>query len=311
MKLNKLSKKNRIYLGILLSIILLILVFLIIKFVKNEISQYELYDDAVRGGDVLLAAYNKDIYIQFDIINDHQLYTNDKRITMGDLIYDFSTVEYVPILNYLNSICESEDLIKSFNELGTFITNFHSTFYRQREDMFVREDARKIYKKENNKYIYTIKKKYIPKEEFNKIYYEYLANLNYSNLENYFIDNVYEELKEIYDLNKIINEIKNNYDNFYKINEDIIISIISKDLSKFAEYLNDEYVKTLYDKNNNYIGRELIKNINTKELEIEYIFTRNTRIYNSASKYYMYSYQLDLNYLWKQLDEMNLPMFYC
>lgn len=195
MKLNKLSKKNRIYLGILLSIILLILVFLIIKFVKNEISQYELYDDAVRGGDVLLAAYNKDIYIQFDIINDHQLYTNDKRITMGDLIYDFSTVEYVPILNYLNSICESEDLIKSFNELGTFITNFHSTFYRQREDMFVREDARKIYKKENNKYIYTIKKKYIPKEEFNKIYYEYLANLNYSNLENYFIDNVYEELK--------------------------------------------------------------------------------------------------------------------
>lgn len=311
MKQKKLSKKNKIYLGILLGLILVLFSYLLIDFIKLEIERYKSSDNSTRLNDVLLATFNKDIKIQRDVINEHQVYTNDKRIYMSDLIYDFAKFEYIPILNYLNDKSESENLINGFNNLGDFITDFHITQFKNREDIVEKNSDGTWFKKDDNKYTYIVKKTYIGKEEFNRIYLEYLNNLKYNSVEDYFIDNIYKILKGNYNYDELRNKITNNYDNFYKENQDEIITIISEDITNFADYCKDNYIKKIYDKNGDYIGRELIKDIDIKEMKIEYVFTRVGRVHESFDKYRVYSYQLDLNHLWEQLDEMNLPMFYC
>ena len=44
-------------------------------------------------------------------------------------------------------------------------------------------------------------------------------------------------------------------------------------------------------------------------LNLEYKYTRKDRIYSTV-KYYKYTYQLDLDYLKRQLEEKKYPFFY-
>ncbi len=160
-----------------------------------------------------------------------------------------------------------------------------------------------------SKYIYVVEKEYIPKEEFNKLYSEYLLSINEEDIKEHFINLLVNKLN----IEKVLldNLISNDYARFFSENKDIVTSVISEDLNNFSEFLQEAYIYKKYDENDNYLGIDLRKEIKTNKMNIEYVFTILDREYSTASKYHLYSYKLDINYLWVQLEKLNLPKFYC
>ena len=54
----------------------------------------------------------------------------------------------------------------------------------------------------------------------------------------------------------------------------------------------------------------LLKEIDTEPIELTFNLTVADRNYSPVSKYYKYSYKLDINDVWKQLEKKGYPKIY-
>lgn len=293
--------------------IILILLFLILsiifveEYVNNEIEQYKGYNDFTRGDIVMTLSYNKDPLLQYHAIRYVQSFNTDNKVSKGDLIYDFASYEFIPILNYLNKKSENVTLINSFSKIMNFMLDFNSATIGLAENILVEQSNGKYYVYEKGIYTYKVKKDVISKEMFEKMYSEYLASENCINVDENIAYRLFKNknINSLYSYSEIKDNINYNYEKFYESNEDLIVIEIANDLEKFANFLYKEYL--FIDSNDK---RYLKKNIDTSILELSFNFTEGDRIYNAASKYYTHNYKLDINDVWEQLAEKGYPKIY-
>ena len=97
------------------------------------------------------------------------------------------------------------------------------------------------------------------------------------------------------------------YKIFYYGNEKEILEVITEDLENFIKYIYTYYIYLDTSNNDNLV---LLKEIATEPIELEFNLTVADRIYNSVSKYYKYSYKLDINDVWEQLEKKGYPKIY-
>jgi len=149
----------------------------------------------------------------------------------------------------------------------------------------------------------------IGKKGLNSVYNEYLKNLGYNNVEDKFINDLYlkESIKNKYNNNELINNVKNNYKVFYYGNEKEILEVITKDLDDFIKYIYTYYIYLDTSNNDNLV---LLKEIETEPIELTFNLTIADRHYSPVSKYYKYSYKLDINDVWEQLEKKGYPKIY-
>lgn len=230
---------------IILTILFVLLAFFFLKeYIDNERKQYEAYSDFSRGDIVMTLSYNKASEIYYHAIRYVQQFTNEKKISKGDLVYDFASYDFIPILNYLNKKTENERLINSFSGIMNFLLDYNSATIGLAEDVLVEQENGKYYIYKNNIYIYETKKEVISKMAFQKIYKEYLEKNNCLSVEENLVKRLFanKEINSNYTYNEIEKNIISNYSNFYKNNEEIIVSAISDDLEKFVDF----YIQIIY-----------------------------------------------------------------
>lgn len=299
-------KSNWSKLLLSLTIILIIYVYSL-NIYNSEKKSYESYADFSRADIIMTLTFNKEF--QFYTTRYVQSFNEDKKITEGELIYDYAQYDFLPMLSFLQSPSENENLILSFQKF----LNFHSDYYvltlGQREKIFVRQENGKYFKRNNDIYTYYVKMNVIGKKGINSIYNEYLRNIGYDNVEDKFINDLYlkESIKNKYDYNKLVNNIRNNYKIFYYGNEKEILEVITEDLENFIKYIYTYYIYLDTSNNDNLV---LLKEIATEPIELVFNLTVADRIYNSVSKYYKYSYKLDINDVWEQLEKKGYPKIY-
>lgn len=303
-------KKNKIYILILLSFIFCFILFFSYKYIERENNSYELYANFTRASDVMALSFNKNLDIQYYTIRNIQSSNHSLKETRGSLIKDFSNYNIIPILNYLNKESEDEELIKSFTKFTIFLGNYNAATIGNRENIFVAKENGKYYSYEDGIYTYKTKKKILNRNFFKNKYNEYLKSINENDIETHFIKELYKlnNIKKKYSFKQLKSKIKKDYSVIYNEFENDIISIISNDLNDFSEFLSS---KTLKIEENSL--PYLIINIQSDEeddLSLEYNFTVLDRIYDPVSKYYKYSYQLDIDSVWNQLKEKNYPKLY-
>ncbi len=309
MKSKKLTKKDTLLIITFIVLITIIILYFIINYVKKEIDNYKLYSDATMGNTTIMLSYNKSFDIQYSLLVDKLALTKSKKYTKGELIYDFAKYQIIPILNYLYSSEEDQKLFDSFSLISEFLEDFNVATYKNRQEILVPQIDKKNYYYENGIYTYEVRKKVIGKKLFNNMYFDYIKS---NNVSNYFINKLFKKLNNNYSIKELENEINKNYANFYNKNKDIIIEIISDDLKNFCEYLNKKYLRIPKDEYGNRTGLpEIINELDTIEITLEYKFKKLDRIYSSISKYYRYNYLLDLDYLFSQLRDYDLPILYC
>ena len=309
MKLNLAKKENKYWLIVALIIIILICSFFIKNYVSNEVKQYKIYNDYTRGNQVMTLSFNKNLDVQYLNIRLVESTNSDKKISREDLIYDFSLYEIIPILNYLNDNNLNDSLISSFTQLTDFISNFNMATIGNRENIFITQPDGNYYVYQNNEYKYYVEKKVITKKAFNKMYNEYLSTINEMNVTTNFINKLlnYFEIKNNYSSKSLNNKIKNDYSKFYDSNNETIQNVIASDLANFVNYLNSTYLEI---DNNGNIAPTLKLPIETENINLTFCFKKLDRIYVPSSKYYTFSYQLDIINVWNQLKNLNYPMLY-
>lgn len=302
------KKDNR---GLMIGLVLIIIILCIFfskKYISSEINQYKIYNDYTRANQVMTLSFNKNLDIQFNNIRLIQSSNYDKKITRGELIFDFANYNIIPILDYMREPSENELLIKSFSSFTDFLSNYNMAEIGNRENILKKNEDGYYYTYSDNKYIYCVEKQVISKEAFNKLYNQYLHTINQSTVSSNFIGKLFEvaDINSKYSYNSLSNNIKNDYSKFYEENKDIILKVISDDLNGFVDYLN-----TLIEVDNvGNIPPVLKSKFDTETLKLEFSFTKLDRIYVPSSKYYKYSYQLDISDVWKQLKEYGYPMIY-
>lgn len=301
-------KKNKYLKIFIIIIILMILGYYLYTFIKQENNLYELYNDYTRADTVMTLTYNKNF--QFYTTRNIQMYNFDKKLSEGDLIYDFADYDFIPIFHYLHSSVDNDSLISEFNTFLTFLSDFNYLTIGSRENILVKQKNGKYYIYDNGVYKYYVKVNVIGKDTLNNIYKEYLTYNKYRTVEENFISNLLtiDLIKKEYSYQDIINEINNNYDNFYKRNKSEVVNVIIKDLNKFNKYLYDNYININNINGNTTI--ELLKNIDTEPLELTFNFRKFDKIYSSVDKHYSYIYKLDINDVWEQLAEKGYPKIY-
>lgn len=299
---------NVLYIILILLFVLLAMVFLK-EYIDKEMKQYEGYGDFSRADIVMTLSYNKSSVIQYHAIRYVQSFTTGDKISKGDMVYDFASYDFIPILNYLNESSENKQLIDSFSGIMEFMLDYNSATIGIAEDVLVKQENGKYYTHKKDIYTYETKKEVISKKAFIKMYKEYLETTNYKDVEENFINQLLKnrEISSKYTYSEIKKYIYTDYNKFYKENENLIITTISKDLEKFVDFLYTDYIFIDEDGNDK---RYLLKDIDTEILEVSFKFTESDRIHNRASKYYTHLYILDIDDVWKQLKEKGYPILY-
>lgn len=310
------KKKNKLFMVIIISFFaLFITMFFLLNYLKEEREKYTHYNDFNRASIAMVFTFMRDLDSQYSEIRHQQRYikNNNNILSKGDLIYDFSKYNIIPILNYLNSSEENSKLFDSFSKVLKFTEIYTIIQFDKSEDIFVKNNNSYFVNK-NDEYIYTIKKRVISKQDFNDLYYDFKQN---NNIDNIFINLLYnnEFFKNRFSKQNLTNQIKNNYNQFYLEYKDKIIDVISEDLENFSNYLNlfiDEPSDTIIM--DPYNQKEESYNINLdikgEEIKLEYKFKKVQKIYNDPTKYSNWLYSLDLKYLWAQLKEYEYPVLY-
>ena len=302
------KKKN-----ILLIVFLAIMCVSILYFYFNEYQQrekgfYDLYNDFTMADTVDWLSYQKELDDQMHGIKNVQSRQKGIKTTENDLIYDFATYEFVPILNYLESKEFDQKFIDNFANFWEFVAHhLKASLDNNWENIFIRHDNGKYFVYEDGIYTYTIEKVVIGREEFNKLYDDYLKTINMSNVQEHFINKLLEEkpIKMAYTSASLKEELENNYDEFYENYMAIILKIIGSDLEQFGSYLKNRII--LYDANGWVKGLKEV--IPTETIRLDFKFKKFERVY-SAVKYYNYIYDLDLKDVWKQTAALNYPKLY-
>lgn len=293
---------------ILLVIVIMIIVFFyFISYYNQEKEEYRGYNDYERASVVMILTYNKDLH--FEALRDVQSLNNEKKLSKGDLIYDFSQHDYLPILNYLNNSEVSDELINQFTKFLGFMSDYYFATIGRSENIFVRQSNGYYYTYDNEIYTYYVKMNVLGKKGLNSVYKEYLDANNYKSVEEKFLKNLYslKVIKNEYDYEEMRNLILNNYEEFYSRNKKEILEVITSDLESFNNFLYTNYIKI--DKNSN-DAVILLKEIETEPLELTFDFKVFDRKYSSISKYYTHRYILDINDVWNQLETKGYPKLY-
>jgi len=299
-------KNNCSKLLLFLAIILIIAVYSL-NIYNTEKKSYESYADYSRADIIMTLTFNKEF--QFYSTRRVQSFNNDKKLSEGDLIYDYAQYKFMPMLSYLNNPSEDKDLITSFQKFLNFHSDYYLLMLGQREKIFERQKNGKYFIQKNDIYTYFVKMDVIGKKGLNSVYNEYLKNLGYNNVEDKFINDLYlkESIKNKYNNNELINNVKNNYKVFYYGNEKEILEVITKDLDDFIKYIYTYYIYLDTSNNDNLV---LLKEIETEPIELTFNLTIADRHYSPVSKYYKYSYKLDINDVWEQLEKKGYPKIY-
>lgn len=302
------KKKNRLLIIFLIIMFIVILCFYFSEYQKREQKFYDLYNDFTMADIVNWLDYKKELDDQMYGIKNVQSRQKGIKTTENDLIYDFATYEFVPILNYLESKEFDQKFIDNFANFWEFVAHhLKASLDNNWENIFIRHDNGKYFVYEDGIYTYTIEKVVIGREEFNKLYDDYLKTINMSNVQEHFINKLLQEkpIKIAYTSVSLKEELKNNYEEFYQNYIDIILKIIGSDLEQFGSYLKNRII--LYDANGWVKGLKEV--IPTETIRIDYKFKEFGTIY-SPIKYYNYIYDLDLKDVWKQTAALNYPKLY-
>ena len=95
------KKSNIRYVVCLFILFLFISSIFLVNYVNKEIKMYKKYDNFVRVSDVLMMSFNKNFSIFTSTLRKHEAYTDIDKTTQGDIIYDFSKYDMIPILSFL------------------------------------------------------------------------------------------------------------------------------------------------------------------------------------------------------------------
>lgn len=302
------KKKNRLLITFLIIMFIVILYFYFSEYQKREQGFYDLYNDFTMADIVNRLDYQKELDNQISEIKNVQSRQKGIKTTENDLIYDFATYEFVPILNYLESKEFDQKFIDNFANFWEFVAHhLKASLDNNWENIFIRHDNGKYFVYDNDIYTYTIEKVVIGREEFNKLYDDYLKTINMFNVQEHFINKLLQEkpIKIAYTSASLKEELKNNYEEFYQNYIDIILKIIGSDLEQFGSYLKNRII--LYDANGWVKGLKEV--IPTETIRIDYKFKEFGTIY-SPIKYYNHIYDLDLDSVWKQTEYLNYPKLY-
>ena len=301
---------------IIVILLLIIVVFFLNKYLQSEMETYQLYDDFSRANIVEHLNLIKDFNSQYSEIRYQQRYKRDEPVTTGQLIYDFAQYEIVPILNYLATPEDNEDLNNAFSYILDFTGIYTVTQTDLAEDIFVKQSNGKYFVKKGEDYVYTVKKKIITKNQFNKLYYEYAKN---SNILNYFINLLMqnEQIKRSFNANELKWQLTSNYNDFYKNYKNIILDVICNDLENFSSYLESLVIKPCEGMvltgellNTMDCSYKISKELDAEEITLNYTLRRVQKLYNQPTKYYKWLYVLDLDSVWNQLSELGYPKLY-
>lgn len=299
--------KNNWFKILLAIIVIIIILFYYMNYYNQESEEYRGYGDISRASVVMTLTYNKDLY--FEMLRNVQSIHNDKKYSKGDIIYDFSQYDYLPILNYLNDSEVSDELIERFTQFLGFMSDYYYATIGLSENIFVKQPNGYYYTYDNEIYTYYTKMNVLGKKGLNTIYNEYLNSKKYESAEISFLEKLYsiKEIKKDYSYDEMKELILNNYNEFYSRNKKEILQAIALDLESFNDFLYTNYIKI--DKNSN-DAVILLKEIETETIELTFDFKIFDRTYSYISKYYRYKYILDIENVWDQLKEKGYPKLY-
>lgn len=301
-----------------ISFLIIIFSLFVVRYIKDENTQYELYADYNRASIAMVLNFVKDFNSQYEEIRYQQRYVPDRTpISKETLIFDFASYKFVPILDYLYEPVENEELFSKFSKIIEFTGVYNSINFENSEDIFVRQKNNKYYIEKDNKYIYTVKKKVITKDEFNKLYFEYIK---YQDIESYFASKLITipKINSQYNTVTLKEAIATNYKLLYTENKNDIINIIINDLDGFGKHLfsfvelpkdyisTSTYTEVNSDKNKTKLNLE----IKGEKISINYEFSKVQRLYNEPTKYSLWLYSLNLDNIWHQLESEGYPMLY-
>ena len=292
---------------LLIFAIIIIIVSYCLSLYSYEKKEYESYTDYTRADIVMTLTFNKEF--QFYTTRYVQSFNNDKKISEGELIYDYAQYNFLPILNYLHKPSEDEELINSFSNFLSFYSDYYVLTLKLRENIFSRQENGKYFTRKDGIYTYYVKMNVIGKAGLNSVYTEYLKCHGYQSIEDKFLNDLYleESIKTKYSYNELQSIIRNNFDMLYYGSEKEIIKVITSDINSFLKYIYTYYIELNTEDNSKLV---LLKEIETEPLELTFNLRKKDRIYKSASKYYKYSYILDINDVWDQLKEKGYPKIY-
>ena len=292
---------------LLIFAIIIIIVSYCLSLYSYEKKEYESYADYTRADIVMTLTFNKEF--QFYTTRYVQSFNNDKKISEGELIYDYAQYNFLPILNYLHKPSEDEELINSFSNFLSFYSDYYVLTLKLRENIFSRQENGKYFTRKDGIYTYYVKMNVIGKAGLNSVYTEYLKCHGYQSIEDKFLNDLYleESIKTKYSYNELQSIIRNNFDMLYYGSEKEIIKVITSDINSFLKYIYTYYIELNTEDNSKLV---LLKEIETEPLELTFNLRKKDRIYKSASKYYKYSYILDINDVWDQLKEKGYPKIY-
>ena len=299
-------KKNRKYLICIIIIVVVLLLFFLYQLLEREKEKYRHYNDFTRASDVMFLSCTKQFDMQFYKIRQIQTSNFDNKLSRGDLIYNFSKYNIIPSLVYIKDNQENEKLNEAFNKLFEFYEYFIIANIGLREKIFTKQDNGFYYYEDNGYYIYPIEKPIISKKTMNSLYIDYIKSKGIKSVKENIANRLcsYKEIRERYSREYVINHLNDN--DFSNNNKIYLYNVLGEDISDFSDYLMT-FIKI--DKASNK-RPEIIKKIDTETINLKYKFKKLDRIYSNVSKYYTYSYQLDLEYLWKQLDDLEYPILY-
>lgn len=298
----------------ILKVLIILLVIIIgfyvgINFYNKEKVQYELYEEFSMASEIMMLSSNKELSVFYSTLRVVESKSTIEKDTVGSLILDFKEYDFIPSLRYIIEIDDSKILNDGMEKLLLFIDDCNVSKFNIREEIFNKEDVDlgHNYKYEDGIFRFKVTKRVLNKEFYNDNYEKYLKKEGYSNFLDKLSKHLSKKLNKSY--NNIKSSIKNNYDEFYCENKDIINDIVLSDFNDFANYLYDTYIC----KEEGFLAYIKVK-IDDKyidEISINYNYTKGDRIYTNVVRYYKYSYNLDINYLWEQMDKLNYPRIYC
>jgi len=287
---------------------IIIISFYAYNYILEEKEQYRGYNDYYRANFVMTLTYNKNL--QFYTTRQIQALNFDKKIDEGELIYDYSQYDLLPMLKFLNEAPKNEILITNFTNFLKFWSDYNYLTIGLSENIFVKQSNGKYYKKIDDIYRYYVELPVFSKKGLNNVYNEYLKTNGYTNVKEKFLKDLYKNpiISKEYTYNEFIDEISTNYNNFYLRNEEEILDIIGKDLGSFNKFLYTYYI--YFDENNYNTKLELLKTIDTEIIQLTFDFKKYERIYSSIDRHYTHSYVLDINDVWEQLEKKGYPKIY-
>lgn len=298
------KRNNTVVIIIILMIISLgLFSFFGYQYICQEREMVADYDDFSRASMTESLSYDKRLDTLMSHIRLVQSSLPGEKMQRMDLIYDFAKYDYIPSLNLIKYQNNNDKLYEAFNNFSSILLYFNNINYRLREKMLQRQ-GKEYYSKHNEIYTYIVKKKVITKKGFNDCYEDYLTTSGFKNMEY----SISKKMKTNKSFNEIYNQLKFKNEKFLQNNALEITEAVAKDLNDFTKFILNNYI--LADPEVQTNGPELIKSLDTEEITLIYNFTYLDKIYNSASKYYRNAYQLDINYVWEQIEAQGYPKIY-